>query len=270
MKIISISSGKGGVGKTTLACHLALALSAHNKRVLIVDGDLGLANVDIHFGVRPRNHLGDILEGKSVKECITPVLKNIDLMAGASGISELTALNSFQRRELIKQVQDLQFSYDYAIIDTASGIHEHVLHLNAVADDCVVVLSQDPTSFADAYALIKVLHQKYKMQNFKVVCNQIRNQSGEQLFIKFSEVVEKFLPVGLSFLGSIPYDEMVQIIQQQQRLIMRQSLNTQAGEVIKSIAIDLITDSQSDAYAEHVGQKTSGFEAIFRPATGHA
>ena len=151
MKIVSVSSGKGGVGKTTVTCNLALAIAEQNKRVVIIDGDLGLANVDIHFGVHPQAHLGDVLKGQPMQQCITPILKNIDLIAGGSGLTELTHLNAFQRRELIAQVQDMQFNYDYAIIDNSSGIYEHVLHLNAIADDCLVVLTQDPSSFADAY-----------------------------------------------------------------------------------------------------------------------
>lgn len=262
MKIIAISSGKGGVGKTTVSCNLGLAIADQNKKVLMIDADLGLANVDIHFGVRPMYHLGDMLQGRSIQECVTPLLKNIDLIAGGSGIVELTHLNAFQRREIINQVQDLQFSYDYAVIDTASGIYEHVLHLNAVADECIIVLTQDPSSFADAYAMIKVLHQKYKLQNFKVICNQMKSIRGEQLFIKFSEVVERFLSVRLSLLGSLPFDENLQKIQQQQRLIMRQNSDSETVQIFKKMA------------AELTGQKTStnteGLAAIFRPVTGHA
>lgn len=281
MRIIAISSGKGGVGKTTLSCNLGLAIAEQNKRVLMIDGDLGLANVDIHFGVRPMHHLGDVLQGKSIKECITPLMKNIDLIAGGSGLVELTHLNAFQRRELINQVQDLQFSYDYAIIDTSSGIYEHVLHLNAVADECIIVLTQDPSSFADAYAMIKVLHQKYKLQNFKVVCNQMKGMRGEQLFIKFAEVVERFLSVRLSLLGSLPFDENLQKVQQQQRTIMRQNANSPTAQIFRQIAVELVAESTlggahnsfsvgTGHAGEPASQRTSGLAAIFKPATGHA
>lgn len=274
MKIISVSSGKGGVGKTTLSCNLGLALAEQDKRVLIIDGDLGLANADIHFGVRPIYHLGDMLKGKSLKECITPIFKNIDLIAGGNGVVELTHLNAFQRREIINQVQDLQFSYDYAIIDTSSGIYEHVLHLNAIADECIIVLTQDPSSFADAYAMIKVLNQKYKLQNFKVVCNQMKAMRGEQLFIKFSEVVERFLSVRLSLLGSLPFDENLQKAQHQQRLIMRQKTESESAKIIRQMAVELLADLSmqmpQNAFIDDSSQKTSGLAAIFRPATGHA
>ncbi len=266
MKIVSISSGKGGVGKTTVTCSLALAIAELNKRVVIIDGDLGLANVDIHFGVRPQAHLGDVLKGQPMQQCITPILKNIDLIAGGSGLTELTHLNAFQRRELIAQVQDMQFNYDYAIIDNSSGIYEHVLHLNAIADDCLVVLTQDPSSFADAYSLIKVLNQKYKLQNFKIVCNQIKNQNGQNVFIKFAEVVEKFLSVRLNFLGSLPYDENLYRAQQMQRLMLRQKIASPTSEVFRAMAIEITRDSQFDNYSG----PTKGLEAIFKPATGHA
>lgn len=281
MRIIAISSGKGGVGKTTLSCNLGLAIAEQNKRVLMIDGDLGLANIDIHFGVRPLFHIGDVMKGKSIKDCITPLLNNIDLIAGGSGLLELTHLNAFQRRELINQVQDLQFSYDYAIIDTSSGIYEHVLHLNAVADECIIVLTQDPSSFADAYALIKVLHQKYKLQNFKVICNQMKGLRGEQLFMKFAEVVERFLSVRLSLLGSLPYDETLQKIQQQQRTIMRQNSLSPSALLFRQMAVEILVESDlggaQNSFSEGLSgneavtsQKSSGLAAIFRPATGHA
>lgn len=281
MRLIAISSGKGGVGKTTISCNLGLALAEQNKRVLMIDGDLGLANIDIHFGVRPLHHLGDVLKGKSIKDCITPLFKNIDLIAGGSGLVELTHLNAFQRRELINQVQDLQFSYDYAIIDTSSGIYEHVLHLNAVADECVIVLTQDPASFADAYAMIKVLHQKYKLQNFKILCNQMKGMKGEQLFIKFAEVVERFLSVRLSLLGSLPFDETLQKVQQQQRSIMRQNTGAPSAEIFRQIAVEVLAESAlggaHNSFSENItsvenstGQRASGLVAIFKPATGHA
>lgn len=278
MRIIAISSGKGGVGKTTLSCQLGLALAEQNKRVLMIDGDLGLSNMDIHFAVKPQFHLGDVIKGKSIKECITPLFKNIDLMAGGSGLVELTQLNAFQRRELINQVQDMQFSYDYGIIDSSSGIYEHVLHLNAIADDCIIVLTQDPSSFADAYAMIKVLHQKYKIQNFKIVCNQMKGMRGEQLFIKFSEVVERFLSVRLSLLGSLPFDENLHKIAIQQRLIMRHQSQSDLAQIFRQMAVELLAEASIDLGSyhgliesdRHTGQKTSGLSAIFKPATGHA
>jgi len=270
MKIVAISSGKGGVGKTTVTCQLALALADQDKKILIVDGDLGLANIDIHFGVRPISHIGDVLTGKSIASCITPLLTNVDLIAGGSGLVELTRLNAFQRREIINQVQDLQFQYDIALIDTASGIYDHVLHLNAIADECIVVVTPDPSSFADAYALIKVLHQKYKLQNFKILFNHLRSNNGAHLFVKFSEVVEKFLSVRLSYAGGLMYDEQIIKAQQQQRLIMRQNYESLTQQIFKHMAVDLLDQEEFNSYSNRKAIQNVGLEAIFRPASGHA
>lgn len=266
MKLVSISSGKGGVGKTTVTCNLALSLAEQNKKVLILDGDLGMANVDIFFGVRAFKTSYDVLKGSSLKECLTPVLHNIDLLAGGSGLFELTQINAFQRRELIQQIQELQFEYDFVLIDTAPGVHEFVLHLNAVADDCIVLLTQEPASFADAYALIKVLHQKYKISEFKILCNMIDEKNGQSLFVRFSDVVEKFLRVRLQYLMSLPQDGVLAKTQVQQRLITRQSLPNTSCKVFRQLAEDLISESTTTQGI----QPSKGLEGIFRPVTGHA
>jgi flagellar biosynthesis protein FlhG len=267
MKLISIASGKGGVGKTTLTCNLAVALAEKNQKVLIVDGDLGMANVDIFFGVRPKHTIEDLINGIPVHECVTSALKNIDILAGGSGLYNLTQMSAFQRREMMNQVSELKFKYDYALIDTAPGLHDYVLHLNSVADQCVVVITQDPSSFADAYALIKVLHQKYKTQNFKVVCNLIDETSGGSLFVRFSDVVEKFLPVRLSYLGSLPQDLQLKKMQQMQRLILRQDPEIPSAAIFRTLATSLISDFGQPSNSQSLSK---GLEGIFSPVPGHA
>ena len=126
MKIISFSSGKGGVGKTSIASNVAVGLAQLGKKVLILDGDLGMANVDIFFGVHPKKNITDLLAGEDLKKCVTPLSHNIDLLAGGNGIYELSHLNSFQRREIISGLESVNFIYDYLIIDTSPGLHDHV------------------------------------------------------------------------------------------------------------------------------------------------
>ncbi len=267
MKLISIASGKGGVGKTTLTCNLAVAMAEQNKKVLIVDGDLGMANVDIFFGVRPKHTIEDLLNGVSIDQCVTPALKNVDILAGGSGLYNLTQMNAFQRREMMNQVSELKFKYDYALVDTAPGLHDYVLHLNSVADQCLIVITQDPSSFADAYALIKVMHQKYKTQNFKVVCNLIEEANGDSLFVRFSEVVEKFLPVRLSYLGSLPQDPQLKKMQQMQRLVLRQDSVVPSAKVFRQFAFDLLSEANPINFKDVLSK---GLEGIFSPVAGHA
>jgi flagellar biosynthesis protein FlhG len=267
MKLISIASGKGGVGKTTLTCNLAVAMAEQNKKILIIDGDLGMANVDIFFGVRPKHTVEDLLSGVPISECVTQALKNVDILAGGSGLYNLTQMNAFQRREMMNQVSELKFKYDYALIDTAPGLHDYVLHLNSVADQCLIVITQDPSSFADAYALIKVLHQKYKTQNFKVVCNLIDESNGDSLFVRFSEVVEKFLPVRLSYLGSLPQDQQLKKIQQMQRSVFRQDSIVPSAKVFRQFASHLVSEQNAISFS---GTLSKGLEGIFNPVAGHA
>ena len=267
MKLISISSGKGGVGKTTLTCNLATALADQGQRVLILDGDLGMSNVDIFFGVRAITTAFDLLQGKSIDQCITHAIQGIDILSGGSGLFEMTQINAFQRRELINQVNELQFRYDYVLIDTAPGLHEFVLHFNAVADDNIIVVTQDPASFTDAYALIKVLNKKHKLSEFKIICNQVDEKNGQNLFVKLSEVVEKFLSVRLTYLASVPLDPQLTRIQQMQRLILRQAPNSPSCETFRQLSKEIISETTSIVSEP---QQSKGLESIFRPVTGHA
>lgn len=271
MKMISIASGKGGVGKTTVTCHLALALAEKNKRVLILDGDLGMSNVDIVFGVKPQRTISDLLDGDPIQDCITPLVKNVDLLAGGSGLYELVTTNSFQRREVIQQIESLSFLYDYVLIDTAPGLHDYVLHLNAIADECLVVITPDPSSLADAYALIKVMHQKYKTKSIQVICNLVTDAKAEVLFARFSDVIEKFLNIRVSYLGFINQDEDIKRWQHQQRLNMRQTSTVKslipARPVFKDICDDLLAKMELNQNNEYTAQ---GLRGLFSLATGHA
>ncbi len=277
MKLISVTSGKGGVGKTTVTCNLAMSLAAAGHRVLIFDGDIGMANVDIFFGVRAKHTIKDLLAGESIQTCITKLVKNIDLLAGGSGLQELMSITAFERREIVQQIQSIHLNYDYVIIDTAPGLHDYVLHLNAVADQCVLLITQDPSSFADAYALIKTLNAKYKMKDFQVVCNLVDEANGGALFVRFAEVVEKFLTLRLSYLGTITEDAVLKKAQQMQRLIMRQGIHSEAQQQIQQISVKLIDTLEAQTpVRQTVGvaglnsDEKAGLGGIFFPASGHA
>lgn len=268
MKIISVTSGKGGVGKTSVVCNMAMGLSKLGKRVLIFDGDLGMANVDIFFGVHPQKNLQDLLKGAPLSECLTQVAHNIDLLAGGSGIYDLCQLNAFQRREILTHISEINYIYDYLIIDTSPGLHDHVLHLNSVADECIVLLTPDPSSFTDAYALIKVLYQKHKTRKISIVCNQVVDErAGAQLYLRFADVVQQFLPVSLSYKKTIPFDQQLKLSNQLQRLIIRQDAKSVSSLALVSLCAEIVSQNQM---VPSTGSTVKGLDMIFRPASGHA
>lgn len=240
-KTISISSGKGGVGKSTVTANLAFALAKQGRKVLILDGDLGMANVDIMFGIKAEGHLHEVITGsKEIQEIVTPLGPNIDLISGGSGIVELNRMNAFERRSLMEAVQIFEGRYDYMLIDTAPGISDNVLYLNSAAQMSAIIINPDPASITDSYALIKVLHQEYKENRFAIICNQVRDEmEGLHLFNRFNEVVNRFLFVGLDFWGSISQDPLFRRATQHQRLILKHDPTCEPARQLLNVSAKL-------------------------------
>jgi flagellar biosynthesis protein FlhG len=240
-KTVSITSGKGGVGKTTLTANLAYALAKKGHKVLIFDGDLGMANIDIHFGVRSEGSIAQVLSGeKEISEVICELAPQISLIPGGSGLVELNRLTAFERRALLDSVAELDFQYDYLLIDTAPGISDNVLYLNSATQFCNVIITPDPSSLTDSYALIKVMNQEFKRNRFSIVCNQVRDeQEGLQLFNKFNDVTNRFLYIGLDYLGSMTQDPLLRRTSLNQRLILKHEPSCQVSQQITAIAAKL-------------------------------
>ncbi len=244
-RTVSITSGKGGVGKTTLVANLSTMLGRQGSRVLILDGDLGMANVDIMFKVRPERTIFDVVKGDcEMKDILINVAPNVTLIPGGSGIFDLQNLTVFEKQILLDQVSGLGANYDLMLIDTAPGIDDNVLYLNAAAQEINVVVTPDPASLADSYALIKVLNQRYRENRFSVICNQVKDESeGLALYERLNSVAGRFLNVGLDYKGSIPMD-----------LVLRQATKTQ----------QLVCESNPDAPAavaiRKIVQKLRGYE----------
>ncbi|MFN7455168.1 MAG: MinD/ParA family protein [Pseudobdellovibrionaceae bacterium] len=238
-RTIAITSGKGGVGKTTLTSNMAQALAQQGQRVLIFDGDLGMANIDIMFGVKPEGNILDVIRGeKEISEVVTQISPLISLISGGSGIVELNRLNPFERRALVDSVSQLEHAYDYMLIDTAPGISDNVLYLNAAAQMSAVIINPDPASLADSYALIKVLNREHRETRFSIICNQVRDEvEGLSLFNRFSEVVNRFLSIGLDYWGSVPQDNLLKRSTLQQRLIVRHEPQAESARAIQAISL---------------------------------
>lgn len=238
-KTISLTSGKGGVGKTILTVNFANLLSRAGNKVLILDGDIGLANVDILFGIRPHKTLQQFFQGMaSLDEVILKVDKDIHLIPGANGLENLSQLSHFERKMLIDEVSRLDSQYDYLLIDTASGVDDNVLYLNgAVQQVCVVVLPE-PTSLTDSYALIKLMNQKFKQTKYSIICNQVLNdKEGRELYHRLSRVCSQFLNVSLDYMGSVPFDAKLRQSISDVRLITKDQ-----PEAHSSIAINQLVE----------------------------
>lgn len=211
MRVISVTGGKGGIGKTTLSVNLAISYAKMKKNVLLFDADLGLANVDVMLGLKPKKNLYDFLNGNcSLNDiCITGP-HGLKIIPAASGIQKMAELSLAESSELIHSFSSLTQDIDVMLIDMASGISNQVIDFTHASQDILVVICNDPASLMDSYAVIKILHQKYGRQRFGVVVNKVINmQEGYDVFSKFQNVIAKFINVNMNYLGCVPNDDYI-------------------------------------------------------------
>lgn len=210
-RVIAITSGKGGVGKTSLAVNLSLTLARLDNRVIIMDADLGLANVEVLFGVTPLYTLFDFLKGdKTVEDILTPAPAGISIISGGQGFSELAGLNNQQRKRIIDSLSVFDNQADFVIIDTGAGISKNVLGFVAAAEEVIIVVTPEPTSLTDAYSLIKILAKFQVHSEVMMVVNRaVDEREAVAVTRKMETVVSRFLDVRLIYLGSIYEDRVV-------------------------------------------------------------
>ncbi|MBM3960572.1 MAG: MinD/ParA family protein [Deltaproteobacteria bacterium] len=210
--VFAVASGKGGVGKTFFSVHLALLSRMMKPRVLLIDGDLGLSNVEVAMGLHPRHHLGDVLSGaRTLSDAVTLHPKSgLHILAGGAGVRELADLTP-ERRHLITTTLEEGFrNYDVVVIDAGAGVHPAVMFLVEMATIPVVVTTREPQSMADAYSFLKIASTTGRHRDFHMVMNQIDDdKSARDAFARLSEVVGRFLPVRLRLLGCVPDDDAV-------------------------------------------------------------
>ena len=210
-RVLSITSGKGGVGKTHTTINLGVALAKQGKRVLLLDADLGLANINVMLGFQTAATLHQVINGEAkLSEVIVPHPSGIDIIPAASGIPELTNLSEQERMALVSAVDDLGGQYDFMLVDTAAGIGDNVTYFNVAAEDIVVVVDPEPTSIADAYALVKVLSTQFSRKEFSVIVNRCPLlRDPRDTYAQLLSATDRFLQVRLKYLGSISHDQSV-------------------------------------------------------------
>ena len=221
-RVITITSGKGGVGKSSVAVNLAIQLSRLGKRVIIFDADFGLANVEVMLGIRPQYNLADLMfRGKELTDIITPGPENIGFISGGSGIQELTRLSRDQIIYLVQKLIQLDELADIIIVDTGAGISDSVLEFVSSSSEVLLIATPEPTSITDVYALLKSLHRKADFSTtttkIRMISNRIvSDKEGQEIYNKLSIVVSKFLSIDFEYLGGIPQDKNIsQAIMQQ-------------------------------------------------------
>lgn len=237
--VLSITSGKGGVGKTNISSNLAYNLAKMGKKVLLLDADLGLANVDVLLGVAPEYNLFHLFHGEvPLSKIIYPTRFGFSILPASSGASEMLSLTTGQKLELLESMDSLEDTIDYMIVDTGAGINDNVIYFNLAAQERVVVLTPEPTSLTDAYALIKVMHQQHEVQHFKVLVNMAADKKAAlEVYKRLYNATDHFLGgVSLDLAGFIPRDPSVRKAVIQQRPVCEDAPNSPACKAIESLA----------------------------------
>lgn len=238
VKVIAVTGGKGGVGKTNVTLNLAMAMAQMGKRVLVLDADLGLANCDVMLGLRVERNLSHVLSGEAeLDDILVTGPFGIKIVPATSGTQSMTELSPAEHAGLIRAFSELRTQFDILLVDTAAGISDMVLSFSRASQDVLVVVCDEPSSITDAYALMKILSREHAVQKFKIVANMVRSlREGQELFGKLSRVTDRFLDVTLELVATIPFDENVRKAARKQKAFVDAFPKTPASLAIKTLA----------------------------------
>jgi flagellar biosynthesis protein FlhG len=238
VQVIAVSGGKGGVGKTSVAVNLATALGHAGREVLLLDGDLGLANVDVLLGLAPRYTLAHVLSGeRSLSEVIVRAPSGVQVAPAASGVARLANLSPLEHAGLLQAFSTLGQHLDTLVVDTAAGIADGVLRFAQAAQHLLVVVRDEPTSLTDAYALIKVLSRDHGVRRFRVLANMTRNMNqGASVFARLERVASRYLDVVLDYAGEVPDDPCMGRAVRLQRPVLEAFPESPAARAFRNLA----------------------------------
>jgi flagellar biosynthesis protein FlhG len=247
-RVFAVTSGKGGVGKTNTVANLAIALARKDKKILLMDADLGLANLDLFLGVKPRYTLADFFAGNmSLAEIIVPTPMGVSLLPGGSGIQEVTTLSDAQKIAFVTELDALTHDIDVVLVDTGSGISDTVTYFTTAAQEIIVIVTPDPSSTTDAYALLKVLASKHHEKRFWVLANTVDGElAARRLYDTLSRTALRNLNISLDFLGWVPWDQELRRASSHGQIVSANSAGSPAARAFSFIAHRLLEQAAAE------------------------
>ena len=238
VRVIAVTSGKGGVGKTNVSVNLSAALAAAGERVLLMDADLGLANVDVLLGLSPEFDLQHVINGeKTLDDVVIPGPAGFQLIPASSGVEHMAELTTLQQASLITAFSELKTPIDTLIVDTAAGISGSVVSFAKACQEVIVVVCDEPTSLTDAYALIKVMSTRHGVSRFQMLANMVKDENqGLLLYDKLLNTCDRFLNIGLGYLGAMPFDDQLRAAVKAQQPVVSAYPRSRAAKAMGRIA----------------------------------
>lgn len=262
-RVIALTGGKGGTGKTTLSVNIATMLAKSGKKVLLFDADLGLSNIDVLLGLQADKTIEDVLSGRcSLSEICIQGPHGLQVIPGGTGIQSLASLSTSESAGIIQSFATLTRQYDFMLVDLASGISSQVTDFTHASQNIVIVICNDPSSFSDSYAVIKVLHHRYSRKDFGIIVNRVRDdEEGMRTFIRFQDATSRFIHTSLNYLGALPQDDLISKAAHYHKPVVDCFPNTRSVRALREISRSILRWPSGNVM-------TGGVQYFFERMTG--